>query len=78
MFNLHYFEYLQEIDDTAHVEQLITDWLGSVNACHPIAWHPAVISYRVPNWVYAYAKHHQSFSPDFKMKFINSLFNQLR
>ncbi len=78
-FNLHYFEYLDELlsldkrssKDT--IEELLEGWVDN-NPC-PVwpAWHPYPVSLRTTNWVKLFANH-----PEFAgRKELRSLYSQL-
>lgn len=78
LFNLHYFDFLHEIESPHEQKQFIFDWIDRVPICHPVGWHPYTSSLRICNWIASYPHIKQLLSESEKEILLSSLYNQLR
>lgn len=76
-FNLHYFDYLHEIDTPKRGIQIIEQWINQVPNRHLVGWHPYPTSLRIANWIWFYSTFEESFDDSFRHTFLDSLFDQL-
>jgi hypothetical protein len=77
-FNLHYFDFLHEIESAQEQKRFIFDWIAKVPVCHPVGWHPYTSSLRICNWIAHYPQFKHILSEPEQHMFLSSLYNQLR
>jgi hypothetical protein len=77
-FNLHYFDFLHEIESAHEQKRFVFDWIIKVPVCHPVGWHPYTSSLRICNWIAHYPQFKQLLSEPEQQLFFSSLYNQLR
>ena len=83
LYNLHYFDYLFDIEDYKVYWQLIESWLDQVEPVINRAWHPYTTSLRICNWIFSFCAKYSSEDLDninhsLLSSFLDSLYNQTR
>lgn len=83
LYNLHYFDYLFDIEDEETFWRLIGSWIDRVVPLTKAAWHPYTTSLRVCNWIFAFSARYDggrlnSFAGSFPGSFFDSIYNQTR
>ena len=83
LYNLHYFEYLYDVEDEETYWQLISSWIDQVAPLTKAAWHPYTVSLRVCNWIVSFSARYEAQDYDKEngslvQSFLDSLYNQTR
>jgi hypothetical protein len=78
LFNLHYFDFLHEIESAHEQKRFVVDWITKVPVCQPVGWHPYTSSLRICNWIAHYRQFKHLLSESEQKLFLSSLYNQLR
>jgi hypothetical protein len=77
LYNLHYLDWVFELQ--AHdFQAIVTDWIEKVPVGAKNAWHPYTVSLRIGNLIWYYSAHTNDFQSDFKLKLVNSIYNQTK
>lgn len=81
LYNLHYFDYLFDIEDEETFWRLIESWIERVVPLTKAAWHPYTTSLRICNWIFSFSARYdgkklETLAEPLLGLFFNSIHNQ--
>lgn len=81
LYNLHYFDYLIDIEDEETFWRLIEGWIRHVDPLTKSAWHSYTTSLRICNWIFSFSARYDgdrlgTLSDPLLGSFLESIYNQ--
>ena len=81
LYNLHYFDYLFDVENDELFWRVIDGWLKEVPPLTKAAWHPYTTSLRICNWICSFSERYDrerlgGIADPLLGSFINSIYNQ--